>query len=211
MASRLAVAVVHDCGTGTCTIGTMAATTGSTSSPANAPVQKWWRAPAGARRRTRAAASVASSRIVAFNSSIAVMSASSLAAWSISRLRRRRSSSSSSPDRMSSSVARALSVDPPKKVRRTCCSSERRAVSRGDRRPVVVARPVLLDSQVAFRDEDPQGGADGGIGRRVVHRVAHFGGGGVAAGVHDVEDFPLAPAEPGCGLGWHSTVHDGGA
>ena len=50
-ASRVAVAAVHDCGTGTCTIGTgIAATTGSTSSPANAPVQKWWRAPAGARR-----------------------------------------------------------------------------------------------------------------------------------------------------------------
>ena len=52
-------------------------------------------------------------------------------------------------------------------------------------------------------DEDAQGGADGGIGRRVVHCVAHFGGGGVAARVDDVEDFLLAAAESGCEFGWH--------
>src|SRR5206468_12315479 len=58
-----------------------------------------------------------------------------------------------------------------------------------------VARPVLLDAQVPFFDQNSQRRPHRRIGRRILHAVADLRRGGVSVPVHDVEDFPLAAAQ----------------
>src|SRR5204863_4549402 len=74
------------------------------------------------------------------------------------------------------------------------------------RRPVVVPRAVALDAEVSLGDEDPERRADRRVRRRIAHRLPHLGGGRVAARVHDIEDFLLAPAQRRSGTGHGLTI-----
>src|SRR5205814_7730146 len=70
---------------------------------------------------------------------------------------------------------------------------------------VDVLEPFLAVREVALLFEDGQEGADGGPARRVGQGGPHLRGRGLAPGVDDVEDLPLAAAEVlfrPCGHGW---------
>src|SRR6185503_2490467 len=71
-------------------------------------------------------------------------------------------------------------------------------------RPVVVARAVLHDVEVALLHEHAQQRANASVRGSVAHSVADLGGRRVAPGVDDVQDFRLALGERRSYGSWHA-------
>ena len=147
------------------------------SARSKTPASRRCRATAGLAARSRASARVTVQTMLTLTSNIMPIPSSFLRCLVDELLHRRRPvSSSNSPGRRSSSVASALSVELPKK-----------AAARGGarapggfswhRRRIIVARTVLLDDEMSLGHQRAQRRSHGGVGRRVIHRFAHLGGG----------------------------------